>query len=122
SREAPGGAAEDEIRSAVRAAGSRDRLGATRPRRGAGGPLPRRTRLPVQRNTPLNPDTIRRDVLKPLMEEIGAPGLGFHALRHSYASLQLASGVNVLQLSRVLGHHSPAFTPSVYTHLLPGDE
>jgi len=56
------------------------------------------------------------------MEEIGAPGLGFHALRHSYASLQLASGVNVLQLSRVLGHHSAAFTLSVYTHLLPGDE
>lgn len=56
------------------------------------------------------------------MEEIGAPGLGFHALRHTYASLQLAAGVNILQLSRALGHHSPAFTLSVYTQLLPGDE
>jgi integrase len=72
--------------------------------------------------TPLDPDTIRRDFLKAAMEEIGAPGLGFHSLRHTYASLQLASGVNVLQLSRALGHHSAAFTLSRYTHLLEGDE
>jgi integrase len=56
------------------------------------------------------------------MEEIGAPRLGFHSLRHTYASLQLASGVNILQLSRALGHHSAAFTLSRYTHLLEGDE
>jgi integrase len=56
------------------------------------------------------------------MEEIGAPGLGFHALRHTYASLQLARGVNVVALSRALGHHSAAFTLATYVHLLPGDE
>ena len=27
-----------------------------------------------------------------------------------------------MQLSRALGHHSAAFTLSVYVHLLPGDE
>jgi integrase len=72
--------------------------------------------------TPLDPDTIRRDVLKPIFEEIGAPGAGFHILRHTYASMQLARGANMLQLSRALGHHSPAFTLSVYTHLLEGEE
>jgi hypothetical protein len=35
--------------------------------------------------------------------------------------MQLANGVNVVQLSRVLGHHSAAFTLSVYTHLIPGE-
>ena len=50
------------------------------------------------------------------------PWAGFHSLRHTFASLQLARGVNVLQLSRALGHHSPAFTLAVYAHLLPGDE
>jgi integrase len=64
---------------------------------------------------------MRRIWLRPLMEEVGAPGCGFHALRHTFASLQLAAGVNVLQLSRALGHHSPAFTLSVYCHLLEGD-
>ena len=78
--------------------------------------------FPSTVGTPLDPDTIRRDFLKAAMEEIGAAGLGFHALRHTYASLQLAAGVNVLQLSRALGHHSAAFTLSVYTHLLEGDE
>jgi integrase len=74
------------------------------------------------RGTALDPDNIRARVVKPLAQEIGAPWMGFHTLRHTYASLQLASGANVLQLSRALGHHSPAFTLNVYCHLLPGDE
>lgn len=74
------------------------------------------------RGTPLDPDTMRRDTLRPLMEEIGMAGAGFHAMRHTFASLQLARGVNMLQLSRMLGHHSAAFTLSRYCHLLEGDE
>jgi integrase len=69
----------------------------------------------------LDPDNLRSRMLKPLVRKIGAPWAGFHTLRHTYASLQLACGVNIVQLSRVLGHHSPAFTLSVYTHLLPGE-
>jgi integrase len=72
--------------------------------------------------TPLDPRTVRRDFLGAAMEEIGASGLSFHALRHTYASLQLSRGVNVVALSRVLGHHSAAFTLATYVHLLPGDE
>jgi integrase len=56
------------------------------------------------------------------MQEIGAPWAAFHSLRHTYASIQLARGVSLLQLSRALGHHSAAFTLTRYTHLLPGDE
>jgi integrase len=71
--------------------------------------------------TPLDPDNVRTRTLKPLVRELGVPWAGFHALRHTYASLQLAHGVNVVQLSRALGHHSPAFTLEVYAHLLPGE-
>lgn len=78
--------------------------------------------FPSQRSTPLDPDNLRSRVFKPLAEEVGAPWAGFHSLRHTYASLQLARGVNVLALSRALGHHSPSFTLSVYCHLLDGDE
>jgi len=70
----------------------------------------------------LDPDNLRARTLKPLMQEVGAPWAAFHTLRHTFASLQLANGCNILQLSRVLGHHSPSFTLSVYTHLLPGEE
>jgi len=61
-------------------------------------------------------------VFKPLAEEAGAPWAGFHTFRHTFASLHLSQGTNLLQLSRALGHHSPAFTLTRYTHLLPGDE
>ena len=36
------------------------------------------------------------------------------------ASLHIDRGTNVVQLSRLLGHHSPAFTLSRYAHLLNG--
>jgi len=45
-----------------------------------------------------------------------------HTFRHTFASIHLSQGTNLLQLSRALGHHSAAFTLSRYTHLLPGDE
>jgi integrase len=52
----------------------------------------------------------------------GDVSAGFHTFRHTFASLHLSRGTNLLQLSRALGHHSAAFTLSRYTHLLPGDE
>jgi integrase len=78
--------------------------------------------FPSQRGTPLNADNLRTRIFKPLAEEVGAEWAGFHALRHTFASLQLARGVNLLQLSRALGHHSAAFTLSVYAHLLEGEQ
>jgi integrase len=56
------------------------------------------------------------------VEEVNAPWAGFHTFRHTFASLHLSRGTNLLRLSRALGHHSSAFTLSRYTHLLPGDE
>ncbi len=70
----------------------------------------------------LDPDNLRRRVLKPLVEEVNAPWAGFHTFRHTFASLHLRRGTNLLQLSRALGHHSAAFTLTRYTHLLPGEE
>lgn len=70
---------------------------------------------------PLDPGNLRRRVFRPLVEEVDAPWAGFHTFRHTFASLHLSQG-NLLQLSRALDHHSPAFTLTRYTHLLPGDE
>jgi integrase len=78
--------------------------------------------FPSRNGTPLDPDNMRSRMLKPLMEEVGAPWAAWHTLRHTYASLQLARGVNVVQLSRALGHHSASFTLDVYVHLLEGEE
>jgi integrase len=72
--------------------------------------------------TALDADNLRARTVKPLMEEAGAPWAAFHTLRHTYASLQLAAGANVVQLSRALGHHSASFTLDVYAHLLDGED
>ena len=77
--------------------------------------------FPSEAGGPLDPNNLRRRVLKPLMEEVDAPWAGFHTFRHTSASLHLSQGTNLLQLSRALGHHSPAFTLTRYAHLLPGE-
>jgi integrase len=40
-----------------------------------------------------------------------------HALRHTHASALIASGLDVLTISRRLGHASPAVTLTIYGHL-----
>ncbi len=47
---------------------------------------------------------------------------GMHALRHYYASVLLAGGVDVRALADYLGHHDPAFTLRIYAHLMPSAE
>ena len=44
---------------------------------------------------------------------------GMHALRHYYASITLADGVNIKELAEYLGHGDPGFTLRLYTHMLP---
>lgn len=44
---------------------------------------------------------------------------GFHALRHTYASVQLQAGESVVSLSQWLGHDDPGFTLRRYTHFMP---
>jgi integrase len=45
-----------------------------------------------------------------------------HSLRHTHASTLIASGLDVLTISRRLGHGSPAITLTVYGHLFKTDD
>jgi integrase len=74
--------------------------------------------FPSQTGTPLRTENVRRRVLQPAAEEAGVGWIGFHAFRHSCASTLIAEGRNIVQVSRWLGHYSPAFTLTVYAHLL----
>jgi integrase len=43
----------------------------------------------------------------------------FHALRHTCTSLLIASGLDILTISRRLGHANASITLNVYGHLMP---
>ena len=48
------------------------------------------------------------------------PHVSFHALRHSHVSVLIRAGVDILTISRRLGHSKAAITLDVYGHLISG--
>ena len=46
----------------------------------------------------------------------------WHSLRHCFISHALASGLPVIEVSRLAGHSSPVVTSNVYAHFLPDRE
>jgi integrase len=57
-----------------------------------------------------------------VMAAIGMSGVTLHSLRHTHASMLIASGMDILTVSRRLGHSSPTITLSVYGHLIHGTD
>lgn len=55
-----------------------------------------------------------------LVDKSTLPRIRLHDLRHTHASILLKAGVPVKVVSERLGHSSPAFTMTVYQHVLPG--
>jgi integrase len=67
--------------------------------------------------SPWRPDNLSHDWRRAVRTR-KLPAVMFHSLRHAHASALVAKGVDVLTVSRRLGHGSPAFTLTVYGHLL----
>ena len=53
---------------------------------------------------------------KAIVKRMGRPGVRFHDVRHTYATLSLQSHVDPKTLSEALGHATVAFTLDVYGH------
>ena len=68
---------------------------------------------------PYHPDTVS-DWFQTAVTEVGLPRIRLHDLRHTAASLMLASGVPVKVVSEMFGHASSTITLSVYGHVMPG--
>ena len=54
------------------------------------------------------------------VSDLELPRIRLHDMRHTAASLMLASGVPVKVVSEMLGHASPTITLSIYAHVMPG--
>lgn len=55
-----------------------------------------------------------------LSKEAKLPRMPFHYLRHCCATWLLSDGMDVVAVSKRLGHWSPALTLTVYAHAIPG--
>ena len=68
--------------------------------------------------TPIAPRNFVREFKKCLLSA-GLPDIRVHDLRHSHASLLLASGVNPKLVQERLGHASVSLTLNLYSHTIP---
>lgn len=50
-------------------------------------------------------------------KSLDLPKVSFHALRHTHASALIAAKLDVVQISKRLGHANPTITLNVYSHL-----
>ena len=48
------------------------------------------------------------------------PRVSFHALRHTHASMLIHEGIDILTISRRLGHGKASVTLDTYGHLIEG--
>lgn len=71
--------------------------------------------------TPLRVQNVRRGWFDRAAVAAGVPGLTPHELRHTAASLAIASGGNYKVLQSMLGHGSAAMTLDLYGHLFGDD-
>lgn len=68
---------------------------------------------------PLEWRVVARRYFRPLIKSAGLPHMRPYDLRHSCATLLLASGENAKVVSERLGHAKVALTLDVYSHVLP---
>jgi integrase len=55
-------------------------------------------------------------------DSIGMPDVTFHALRHTHASQLIDAGVDIVTISKRLGHAKPDITLRIYAHLFRKDD
>jgi integrase len=53
------------------------------------------------------------------LRRAGLRQVRFHDLRHSFASNLLANGIDVVRVSKALGHANAHITFTVYAHAIP---
>jgi integrase len=62
----------------------------------------------------------RARVFNKALKKAGLRKIRIHDLRHTYATLRIAKGDSILDVSNQLGHYSVKLTLDTYSHWLPG--
>ena len=69
----------------------------------------------------LPPDSVSRNWSRTCSDR-GLPVVPFHALRHTSVSMLLGAGMDVLTVSRRIGHRKASITLDIYGHLIEGSD
>jgi integrase len=93
----------------------------TRMRLGLGKLGPDDLLFPNTEGRPLRPNCVSSDWGE-LAARIGMPEITFHSLRHSHASMLIHEGVDIVTISKRLGHAKPDITLRVYAHMFTSDD
>jgi integrase len=70
---------------------------------------------------PLRPSTVSSD-WGTLAARIGMPEITFHGLRHTHASQLISASVDIVTISKRLGHAKPSVTLAIYAHMFTTDD
>jgi integrase len=65
---------------------------------------------------PLSPAWVSSTFVR-RVKQAGLPRISLHGLRHSFATVALEAGVDVLYVSEILGHSTPTVTQNIYQHV-----
>jgi integrase len=77
--------------------------------------------FPTYDGRPRMPNSLSK-MFSDAMVKIGLPHVTMHTLRHTHASELIRKGVDILTISRRLGHSSAAITLGVYGHLMSSQD
>ncbi|MBD7942520.1 site-specific integrase [Psychrobacillus sp. FSL K6-2684] len=71
--------------------------------------------------SPQDPRNVVR-VMKRIVKTAKVPNIRFHDIRHTHASILISTGIDIVKISKRLGHANPKITLEFYAHLLPNTD
>jgi integrase len=71
---------------------------------------------------PLERWNLLRKHLKPAAKKLGLPGVTWHLLRHSHATMLDSVGTPLGTMQSLLGHSTPEITREIYLHAIPEEQ
>jgi integrase len=74
---------------------------------------------PSIKGKPMHASALLNHGFRPALSRAGIRKVRFHDLRHSFASNLLAAGVDVVTVSKALGHAKVHITLTTYAHAVP---
>ena len=69
--------------------------------------------------TPVDPNSLAERSFRKLLVRAGLPGIRFHDLRHTFATILLSRGTHPKVVQEMLGHANISQTMDTYSHVLP---